>query len=309
MRAARAPLEALARWWWAPHPAERLAVLRVMVGSFAWLYLVVRLPHLIHLASLPAASFAPVGVVAGLAAPPPVWAYGASLVFTLAAGAGFVAGWHFRITGPSFALGALVVLTLRNSWGMVFHTENLLVLHLMILAVSPAADVASRDARAGRRRLASREASHGYYGWPIQLCCAVTTLTYALAGWAKVESVGWAWLSGEALREQIAFDNARRVLSGIYHSPLGVAFARTGWPSAIAGPASLGIELLAPLALFRPGLGRLWCVAAFGFHLGVLATMMILFPYPLSGIAFASFFPVERLLELRPVSALRRRFG
>jgi hypothetical protein len=38
-----------------------------------------------------------------------------------------------------------------------------------------------------------------------------------------------------------------------------------------------------------------WVVAAWTSHLGVLALMAILFAYPLSGVAFAPFFRLERL--------------
>jgi hypothetical protein len=33
------------------------------------------------------------------------------------------------------------------------------------------------------------------------------------------------------------------------------------------------------------------------FHVGILALMAIMFPYPLSGVAFASFFPIEQLAD------------
>ena len=40
----------------------------------------------------------------------------------------------YRVTAPLAALGMLWVTAYRNSWGMVFHTENLLVIHLAVLA-------------------------------------------------------------------------------------------------------------------------------------------------------------------------------
>ena len=56
-------------------------------------------------------------------------------------------------------------------------------------------------------------------------------------------------------------------------------------------------------------LARGWVLAAWAFHLGVVALMAIAFPYPLSGIAYASFLPVERLLSSRPYLALRARLA
>jgi hypothetical protein len=63
---------------------------------------------------------------------------------------------------------------------------------------------------------------------------------------------------------------------------------------------TLVVELGAPLAL----LGRRWAYAWVGlawcFHLAILGVMAVLFPYPLSGVAFASMLPVERLAAWRP---------
>jgi hypothetical protein len=47
-----------------------------------------------------------------------------------------------------------------------------------------------------------------------------------------------------------------------------------------------------------------WVVAAWLFHVGVLASMAILFPYQLTGVAFAAFFRIERLPS---ASGARRR--
>ena len=38
----------------------------------------------------------------------------------------------------------------------------------------------------------------------------------------------------------------------------------------------------------------MWAVAAWGFHLGVVALMAIAFPYPLLGLAYAPLFRIER---------------
>jgi hypothetical protein len=50
-----------------------------------------------------------------------------------------------------------------------------------------------------------------------------------------------------------------------------------------------------------------WVALAWAFHLGVLATMAIAFPYPLSTVAYLPFFPVERVLEWKRLRALARR--
>ena len=67
---------------------------------------------------------------------------------------------------------------------------------------------------------------------------------------------------------------------------------------------SLLIELGAPLAILHRRVALVWALCAWGFHLGVLLLMAILFPYQLSGVAYASLFPLERA-----VARLRRTAG
>jgi hypothetical protein len=52
---------------------------------------------------------------------------------------------------------------------------------------------------------------------------------------------------------------------------------------------------------------RAWVAAAWAFHVGILATMAIVFPYPLLGVAFAPFFAIEgiRLPRWAPVPRIR----
>jgi hypothetical protein len=57
---------------------------------------------------------------------------------------------------------------------------------------------------------------------------------------------------------------------------------------------SLGFELAAPVALLGGRIALIWSFGAWTFHLGVLLLMAIFFPYPLTGVAFASLFPIER---------------
>lgn len=75
----------------------------------------------------------------------------------------------------------------------------------------------------------------------------------------------------------------------------------------MAGAAHLGdhrVQLCArhsplgaPFALLDAWTRRAWVVVAWLFHLGVLALMAILFIYPLTGVAFASFGHPEELWQ------------
>lgn len=185
----------------------------------------------------------------------------------------------------------LSTLAYRNSWGMIFHNDNLLVLHAAILAGAPAADARSLDTR---RRGAPAEASWRY-GWPVRLLSATTVATYFVAGIAKVAGpLGWGWAGGASLRSQVLADGLRKELLGDGASPLTHRLHDVDWLWRLLAVGSLAVELGAPVALLSPRIGRLWATSAWGMHVGIKAIMGITFRYQLSGIAFASFLDLER---------------
>lgn len=290
-----APVRALAaadRRFRAPAPPERLAVLRLLVAGFALAYLLVRLPHLAQVAGTDDPRFDPIGPLAWLDGPVPAPVGLAVLALAVASGVAAVAGWRWRLTGPVFALAFLAVTTYRSSWGQIFHTDNLVCLHLLVLAVSPAADAWSLDAR---RRGGPAPAARPDHGWPVRVLSLLTVGTYAVAGWAKLRNGGLGWVGGDVLRHHIAHDALRKQLVGASRSSLGVALLEHRWLFPPMAAASLALELGAPLVLVARRLRAVWAVAAWAFHLGILALMSIGFPYPLCGVAFASLFAAERL--------------
>lgn len=283
--------DAIDRRWRAPAPAERLAMLRILVGGFAAIYVLGRAPHLFNLARYTAAQLEPVGVVNLIDAPLGVWLHRAIVIATGAASLAFALGYRFRAAGPLFALLLLWTLSYRNSFGMIFHTENLLVIHVAVLALVPAADAWSLDAWAGR---AARGDERGY-GWPIKLMCLATCVTYLLAGIAKLRYGGDAWTSGDILRHHIAIDAVRKDLLGSTSSPFAKMLIDQAWLFTGLALATMVLELGAPVAMLGRRVAAVWVIAVIGFHYGVLALMTIAFPYPMSGVAFVSFFRVERL--------------
>ena len=187
----------------------------------------------------------------------------------------------------------LLLATLDSSWGQIFHTENLMVLHVGIVALAPGA----ADALAlGRRSPASRPPDDGY-GWPVRLCAVVVVITYVVAGLAKLRYSGLGWADGAALRHLVAYDNLRKKLLGDSYSPVGTWLVGYGWVFPALAAATLTVELGAWTAFLGQRWRTAWVAAAWMFHVGVLALMAILFPYQLSGIAFAPFFRLERLAE------------
>jgi len=279
-----------------PVPAERVAVLRILVGAYVVAWSLARLPEHLTSAGQPDHRWQPVGVWALSDGPPARAAVVALAVATPVLGLLFAAGRWFRVAGPACAVALLALATLDSSWGQVFHTENLVVLHVGILALAPG--VADALVLGGRRQ---REGSGGY-GWPVRLCAVVVVLAYVVSGVAKLRGEGLGWASGDALRNLVAYDNLRKQLLGDTYSPLGRRLSSQGWAFPPMAVATLAVELGAGVALLGGRWRTGWVAAAYLFHVGVLLLMAIVFPYQLSGVAFASFLPLERLPE-----RLRRR--
>ena len=293
----------LDKFWFTEAPATRLATLRILIGAFALIYLAPRYSMLMDIAQTSHTQFEPVGIISLLLAPLPVAVFQMLVILTLAANVAFLLGWQHRITGAAFAFLLLFVLSYRNSWTMIFHTDNVLVWHVLILGLTRAADAFSLDAWRESRQLSNGDAPldspvHWRYGWAINLMCAVTVTTYFLAGVAKLAGPdGLNWMTGEVMRSQLAVDNLRKELL------TGEAPATFGWLFnnlflfTMMGIGTFVMELGAPLALANKWLGRLWSIFAFIGHWGIYIVMGITFRYQLYGVIFAPFFPVERPVE------------
>ena len=289
-------MKRLTDWWFAPAPAERLAALRIFIGGYAFLYLWIRFGELLAVSRLPVAQWKAVGVTTWSGHLPPSVVI-ALVVATMVALGAFVLGAGYRYVAPVAALGLLFVTTYRNSWGMVFHTENLLVLHVAALSLAPAADAWSIDRWRGWVR-----AHTGGYGWAIKLLVALTAATYVLAGVAKLRIAGLDWIDGELLRNQIAIDNLRKALLGDSVAPLATQFLEHPAGFTIFSALTMVLELGAPVALVGGLPARMWALAIWGFHVGVVLLMNIWFLYPL---VFVAFLPVVHCE--RPIAwAIRR---
>lgn len=289
------------RGWFVPMPAERLAALRILIGTLSVIYVLARAAPLLTSVRNSPWQFRPVGALAMLSGAPPSWLVIAVLVVALPLGVAFVLGWRWRWCAPAFACALLWLSSLRNSWGMIFHTDNLMVLHVIVLALSRAADAWSLDARER-----DAPAPHGRYGAPIRLLAGITVATYLIAGIAKLSVAGFGWVTSDALRTFVAYDNLRKTELGDLHSPLGVMMLRHAWMFPPLAAVSLAIELGSPLALLHPRLARWWCAAAWSFHVGVAVIMWIVFYYPMSGLSFAPFLAPERWLA-RVAARVHRR--
>lgn len=286
-----------ARWSFAAAPARHLAIVRIAVAVYAIGWLVVTRTELLAVAELDASRFEPVGVVGVLGiGPVDAWVVGMCWAATVVAALAVAAGRCHRVSGPAFAVGLLLLTTYQNSWGKLLHTENVLVLHALVVAVSPAAD----DLVFGRRR---RAADSERYRWPLVAMALATVLAYVAAGVAKLRHGGLGWMTAENLQSWVTFDLARKELFGDPYLPIVVRALEHAWPFAVAAVFTVVVELAAPLALLGRRWARTWVAAAWLLHASVLVVMSVGFPYQLAGVAFL---PVLLLNRARAPSAIAR---
>ena len=286
-------------FWFEAAPPTRLAMLRILVGAYALSQLIPQQDSLLKIAQTDPRLFAPVGVVFG--GPIGLELFDWLLRGTIVAGLCFTLGlWH-RLTGPLFGGLQLWLLSYRNSWSMIYHSDNVLVLHTIVLGLVRSADAFSLDALVGRRRQSGGGATcraNWQYGWPVKLLCALTVSAYFVTAVAKLAGpLGLGWVTGRALRSQMAVDGLRKELLGVAPNP--VSYALYDWLPifTLLAVGSIALELFAPLALFNRRFGRIWAVNAFLMHWGILIVMRITFTYQITGVMFAPFFRVERLAE------------
>ncbi len=303
------PGEPVIRRFFMPEwPAARLGVLRFAVGAYVLQDLVRVRNGVLRLSETDPDLWDPVGVTTWLDGPlsPAAWhfTHDATIVACIL----FMLGAFWRVSGPLFGALLLFVWTYRVSWQMIYHVHHLAMLHVLVLAVAPAAAAVSIDAAFGKRwkGLTSQPGGTGsswHYGWPVQLVCIVTTLCYMLAGVAKLRANGLEWADGQNLLDQIAYDGIYKWVNGPDKDrpPLeiiGLAYRHPWIMFPMAGGALL-LETAAPVVLLNRRLAQAWSVATMGMHWGIHVFMNLVFPYPISGMAFLSFFPLEKLVPAR----------
>lgn len=255
---------------------DRTTALRVLVAIYVAVWTTVRAPDILNTLDFAPRRLDPVGPLAFLDGPLPDLVVVLAVLVTPIAALATAANRMPRVSAPTAAVAFLLVTTYRNSWGLTFHTENLVALHLCVIAVVPFHR--SRDTT-----------------WAVDAMAVLTVGTYFLAGIAKLRISGATWLDGDVLRHQIAFDNARKEVVGDASSPFAGWLLRQSWLLGPAAVMTLLVELGAPLALLHRRLAVGFSVLALAFHAGIVVFMAIVFPYHLLGIAVAPLLPVERL--------------
>ncbi|HMQ48714.1 MAG TPA: DCC1-like thiol-disulfide oxidoreductase family protein [Saprospiraceae bacterium] len=295
--------------WFTPIYASRLSLIRIASGAFMLWYLISRYDMMMKMVAGDADMYQPVGLAAFWTEPIPVtwfyWILNICILLNIL----FIVGWKHRFIAPVFAIAVLWLMCYRNSWSMIYHNYNILVLHILVIAFSSAADTLSID-RLIRHRQKQQSLFTWQTGWPIRLISVITVITYFLSGIAKVKGeLAWEWFTGAAVRSQVAVDALRKDLLGAAATPMFEWLYERLEVFFIMGAGTMIVELGAPLALLHRKIGMIWAVLAILMHWGIYFIMGIEFPYHMSGFIFLSFFPVERLQVVTTVKAWSKDFN
>jgi hypothetical protein len=265
------------RHWFAAVPRRRYDLVRMLTFGYAAAWLVVRFLYIDDVARLPSIRFEPVGILAPFDTPPARWIVLVVWTATITACVLAAIGRFVRAAAPLGAAGVWFIATLTSSFGQVFHTEHLLVLHLGVLGVAALVERPSSEPS----------------GWPLNLMMAVVVVTYVDAGIAKLRWSGAEWVTGDVLRNWVAVDNLRKWQVDDLYSPIGGWLAGVSWVWLPIAVLTLAVELGAPVALLARRVRYAWVGAAWLFHVGIFVLMAISFPYQLFGVAYVAFLPVE----------------
>ncbi len=281
------------QFWFAPLPATRLAILRIITGLFSLWYLLSSYNMLMKLAETDTSMYEPVGLMYFFPEPFSKQVFFILLLTTIALNIMYILGWKFRIVGPLFAVVLLLFFCYRNSWSMIYHNYIALVLHVMVIGFTAAADALSLDASNSKKQ---QNALTGWqYGWPVKLICLATAITYFISGMAKIlGDLAWDWVSGNAMRSQVATDTLRKNVMGETASPLFEWLYAHTWIFFVMGAMSMIVELVAPFIIGSKKLSKAWVALALMMHWGIFFIMGIRFYHQMSGIIFLPFLEPEK---------------
>lgn len=170
-------------------------------------------------------------------------------------------------------MGTMLGFTKLPYSNYVYHSENIAVFVLMVLAFAPAIDRWGISAwwASGRRWQPHPKRGDVIPQWPYQTIKALLVLAYFGAGWCKVVEVGFLWADGYSmqgflLEKYLLHDNSIALwLSHFYGLCL------------VLGAVTLLLELTFPIILFFPRLNWIYLPMGIGLHLGIYFTMSISF--------------------------------
>jgi uncharacterized membrane protein YphA (DoxX/SURF4 family) len=274
--------------WFGPSDPRVLAICRVLLFWYVWPGFSVT--NYSGYAQLERWAWYPAGLFEAFSIAPPSASLLAivsvmSSVSTLLA----LVGLLYPLAAPLAALSSFVLLGLPQNFGKVDHSENLLVLALLVFSFARAADAWSVDAwlRRWRGRSASGATTarahamqpSGHYTWPRRFLLLLIVTMYGAAGASKLLHSGWAWALSDSFRWLLLRHHFT------HHPPTQLGVWIANYPMLCHGFAlgALLTELLCPLSLLSRSFSRVLIPALFVLQ-GTIWLVL--------GVHFRAMFPV-----------------
>lgn len=192
-----------------------------------------------------------------------LWTY----AITVAAGLATMIGLRTRISAILFALGTWFLVSHETSYGETYHTEILISLFLLFLALSPSGRRLSLDAL--RLRIAEGQTDQAV--WPLRLTQVLLAWTYFSNSVFKLAYGGLEWMNGYTLQQYLL----SRYLQ--WDRPLALWLAQRYWLSVALSIATVAFELSFPLALFVRRARPFLLASGVIFHLVIYLAMNVVF--------------------------------
>lgn len=284
MRWGRGAVAAIERWWFAPQPLGRVAVLRTLVYAFVVLDVFLVRPWVSLHGDVPGTLYNPlvIGELLRLPTPTPMLVAVVKVALVASACVALLSR-RARLAGVVVFALYLEWMVIAFSYGKVDHDR---VAFLIALAVLPTAGSARWE---DRTRTESA-------GWALRCIQVGVVLTYFASVFAKARFGGIDWVTGATFMRAVL----RR------GSSLAEPLLDEPWLLVVGQCLLVVFELLSPLLLVEGRVGRAMLAVAFGFHLVTgLAIGIVFWPHL---VCLLSFLPLERIRRAALVPSARRRY-
>jgi hypothetical protein len=264
-------------YWFAPSPYLDLAVVRI-VAVAVWLWWISRyLPHLAILVEQPDSLYEPLPIL-NILNLPFGWGFRPGfavieIMYYIAMISGFLSliGLFANASLVVFAFCSVYLQAFMYSFGDYHHVDEVMLVALSVLALSPSGRVLSID---WLRRQARHEGfdtvvglKSEYAGWSIKLIQWFFVLMYLSAVAMKLSASGHEWANGYTLQYYLILDGLR------HDSQLALWFAQHHTLIYILQIVTLLFQVTFVLPVLFPRLRWIYVPLGLSFHVGILLTL------------------------------------
>lgn len=277
----RTPWEWWNAYWFSPAPSFNLAVCRIAVVGFQIFHLITDnfWGKLVEYSTLPNFLYDPLPVLQLLLLPfgsdyRPLFLFLASVFWlTLVAGVLGLLGLLTNLNLVIFAVGNIFIQAYLYSFRDFHHSEALVMIGLLILALSPTGRVLSLDdlrrriqLNVKRQRFEAfdiKDENRTFARWPMLLLQWMFAIVYLDSAMSKFSKGGLDWMNGYTLQYYLWQDGL------IWDRDFGVWFAQQHTLAMLAAWVAILFEATFFLVLIFPRLIWLYIPMGISFHTGI----------------------------------------